>query len=274
VSRILILGASGFIGNTLYRELSPFHDVYGTYFTNSSYKNNRHFVQLQMETDEISPLLEQLQPAYIISALRGDFEAQVETHAHIAAWVTKKNATVIFLSSANVFDAFSNYPSYECDKTLSESVYGRLKIKLENQFMKLPEEKYLIARLPMVFGRHSPRIKELKDALQNRKPYEVFPDLVMNTTYADKLVQQLHYLINQRCGGIFHLGSKDLIHHNDFITELAEKLNLGIPIFKNIYTSNDDRYLAVLPRDNPMPEHLSVYNQQVIENSTLSYPSA
>ncbi|MEM9686252.1 MAG: sugar nucleotide-binding protein [Bacteroidota bacterium] len=267
MNRILILGASGFIGNVLYRELRSYFDTYGTFFTNKSYRNNHHLFNFNVETDELEPLLHQIKPNYVISALRGDFDAQLETHMQLVSYITKKACSVVFLSSANVFDAFVNYPSYEYDKTLSESIYGKLKIKIDNSLLKLPETKYIIARLPMVFGYNSPRIKELRKALEIRQPYEVFPNLVMNTTCVDKLARQIHYLINQKRRGIFHLGSKDLTHHDEFIKEIISELHIEKPSLKNVYTSNSDRYLAVLPKDNLLPEHLHVTNDEVIHNS-------
>ncbi len=267
MNRILILGASGFVGNALYRELCSYFDTYGTFFTNKSFRKNNHLFNFNIETDAIEPLLNQVKPSYIISALRGDFDAQTETHMQIASYVAKRRCRIIFLSSANVFDAFVNYPSYEYDKTLSESIYGKLKIKIENDFLRLPERKYIIARLPMVFGYNSPRIKELKDALNARKPYEVFPDLVMNTTYADKLAQQIHYIINRKKRGIYHLGSSDLIHHDEFIKDIIAQLTSEKPILKNVYTSNADRYLAVLPKSNLLPKHLRIRNEDVINDS-------
>ena len=220
-----------------------------------------------MAADDIEELLKQLKPAYIISAIRGDFDMQTEMHEQLAAYISKKRCKLIFLSSANVFDAFTNYPSYEYDKTLSESIYGKLKIRIENKFLKLPERKYVIARLPMVFGYNSPRIKALKEALKNKTPYEVFPNLVMNTACADKLARQIHYIINRSKKGVFHLGSSNLIHHDDFIKEIAEKLNFPKPVLKNVYTSNTDRYLAVLPKSNLLPKHLQITNEDVIADS-------
>lgn len=270
MNRILILGASGFIGNALYKELCSYVDTYGTFFASKSYKHNHHFFYFNMETDDIETLLNQIKPSHIIAALRGDFEAQIEIHTQLAVYLVKRESKIIFLSSANVFDAFSNYPSYEYDKTLSESSYGKLKIKIENQFLKLPERKYVIARLPMVFGYNSPRMRELKETLQYQKPYEVFPNVVMNAAHITKLVQQIHYIINQKRTGIFHLGSRDVIHHDAFIKEIAEKSAMKNLVLKNVYTSNFDRFLAVLPKDNALPEHLHCTIPQVIENSILS----
>ena len=265
MTRILILGASGFIGGALYRELCNYFDTYGTYHTGKIFSENKHFFRYDMEQEDIYNILLELRPTLIISALRGPFEAQVIAHEQMASYCHSARAKIIFLSSANVFDAFSNYPSYEYDKTLSESPYGKLKIQLENMFMKLPERQQIIARLPMVFGNQSPRIRELRYALTNHLPYEVFPNLVMNVTNDDMLTRQIHYMINRRRKGIFHLGSTDLIHHSEFIEECCTKLGVEKPFFKNVYTSNFDRFLAVLPRDKKLPKHLMFSHHEVIE---------
>ena len=269
MSRILILGGSGFIGNALYKEFRSYFDTYATYFTNKSFSSNKHFYNFNFETDGLEELIKTIKPTHVISALRGNFDAMVEMHQELALYAKQYKIRVIFLSSANVFDAFSNYPSYEYDKTLSESIYGKLKIKIENIFLRMPRGNYVIARLPMVFGYNSPRISELKETIANKHPYEVFPDLVMNTTTIDKLTQQLHYMVNRNRKGIFHLGSHDLIHHDEFITEISKKLNLPRPIFKNVYTSNFDRFLAVIPKDNLLPKHLRITCEEVIEQSCV-----
>ncbi len=265
MGRVLILGASGFIGGALYRELCPYFDTYGTYFTGKIYSDNQHYFNFSMQRDDIYQLLQDLRPSIIISALRGDFDWQIETHNQIADYLEKRRGKIIFLSSANVFDAFTNYPSYEFDKTLSESIYGKLKIKIENRLLKLPKHKYVIARIPMVFGNASPRIKEIKRAIEDKAAIEVFPNLVMNVTADFLLTQQIHYIINRRKSGIFHLGSTDLIHHDEFIRLVVDKLGGNKPIYKNVYTSNSDRYLAVLPKDNKLPKHLQFNYNQVLE---------
>lgn len=269
MTKVLILGGSGFIGNSLYKEFCSYFDTYGTYFTNKSFSENQHFYNFDFQKDGIDEILKEVNPTHIISCLRGDFDMQIEMHREIAAFINKKKCKLIFLSSANVFDAFSNYPSYEYDKTLSESIYGKLKIRIENILLRLPETNYVIARLPMVFGYNAPRIKELKEFIDNKEAYEVFPDLIMNVTTAHKLTQQLHYIINRNKKGIYHLGSFDLIHHDDFIKEVSKRLGYKNPLFKNVFTTNFDRFLAVLPKDNLLPKHLRISSHEVIEKSGI-----
>lgn len=272
MKKILILGASGFIGSALYKELYPYFDTHGTYFTdNTFYQKNQKFHQFDVERESISILLDTLRPNIIISALRGNFDAQVHAHFEIINYLLQnKNTRLIFLSSANVFDAFTNYPSYEYDKTLSQSIYGRFKIKIENALLRLPPSKYVIARLPMVYGANSPRVQEIKKQLQEKEAIEVFSNVVVNATTDAKLTQQIHYIINRNRQGVFHLGSKDLIHHNDLVTEICEELGEKKPLLMNVYDSNFDRFLAVIPKDNLLPKNLQISVHEVVTSSMVS----
>lgn len=265
MKKILILGASGFIGNALYKELRSFFDTHGTYSTDkSSFAKNKKFYQFDLEQENIGILLEELKPSLIVSAVRGNFDAQVSMHFEVIDYILRNNCKLIFLSSANVFDAFTNYPSYEYDKTLSLSIYGRFKIKIENALLRLPNHKYAIARMPMIFGSGSPRVMEIKKQLQEKEAIEVFSNVVINANTIDKLTQQLHYIINRDLQGVFHLGSNDLIHHNDLVTEICEVLGEKAPLLKNVYDSNFDRFLAVLPKDNFLPKNLQISVQDVV----------
>ncbi len=267
MEKVLIIGASGFIGNALYKELNSYMDTYGTYYTdNTFYEKNQKFFQYDMELEDISILLDNLKPTVIISAIRGNFNSQLDAHQRMIKWIKNHKCRLVFFSSANVFDYFSNFPSYEYDKTLSESVFGRFKIKIENALMRLPAHKYVIARIPMIYGAATPRVQELKTLHDLKAPIEVFPNVIINATCISKLTQQLHYIINQNKKGIFHLGSTDLIYHLDLIKEICNTLELDDPIFKTVYNSNNDRYLAVLPKSNKLPKNLQINTQQVIDS--------
>ncbi|RSK38549.1 NAD-dependent epimerase/dehydratase family protein [Mangrovimonas spongiae] len=269
--RILILGASGFLGQAIYKELCSYFNTFGTYrVSNKDFEKNQHYFQYNVEEDDVIEIIEATQPTIIISALRGDFSAQVIAHRHVFEYLkSHKTIKVIFLSSANVFDAYSQFPSYENDKTLSHSVYGHFKIKIEDMFMRLPKKQYAIVRLPMVFGAQSPRILEIKQQLTDNESIEIFPNLVINVTSDKKVTQQIHYIINRNKTGIYHLGSDDLVHHNDFIKDVVKSLGNYHPTYKQVYTTNDDRFLAVLPKDNKLPKHLATESKDVLKELHL-----
>ncbi len=264
--RILILGASGFLGNAIYKELCSYFKTFGTYRTpNSQLEKNKHFFHYNIEEDDVYEILDIVKPTVIISALRGDFAFQFIAHKHVAEYVFSRKIKFIFLSSANVFDAYSKYPSYEQDKTLSHSIYGHFKIKIENMLLRLPKSQIAILRLPMVFGSNSPRIQKIVQDINDKTPIEVFPNLIMNVTNDSKVTQQIHYIINRNKSGIFHSGSSDLVHHDEFIKEIIASLNLKNAIYKQVYTTNDDRYLAVLPKYNLLPKNLQLTSHSIIE---------
>ena len=265
--RILILGASGFLGHYIYKELAPYYKTFGTYYANNkNFKSNTHFFKYSLDSDDIVSLIESVKPSLIISALKGPFPRQVLAHRHIYQYLKKQSEVkILFLSSANVFDAYSKYPSYENDTRLSNSIYGYLKIRIEHQLQKLPKQQWAIIRLPMVFGLKSKRIQEIRQSHKLAVPIELFPNLVMNVCSADRITRQLHYIINRNKYGIFHCGSTDLIHHEDFIKNLIEYLGIKTSKYKFVYTTNDERYLAVLPKYNVLPKYLQFKYQDVLD---------
>ena len=130
--------------------------------------------------------------------------------------------------------------------------------------LRLPKMKVAILRVPMVFGAFSPRVEEVKLLLKERLPIEVFPNIIMNVTSDNKLTQQIHYIINRNKYGVFHLGSSDLVHHDEFMSDIIETLGDFKPIYKHVYTTNDERYLAVLPKYNTLPKHLQFSSQEIL----------
>lgn len=268
--RILIIGASGFIGQSLFKELNPYFDVFGTYLTSKNeFESNRRYFQWNVETDKLAPILKKVYPDIIITAFKGHFSAQNEAYRELITFVVRERKKIMFISTTNVFDSFTNYPSYEYDKTLSTSIYGRFLIKIENALLRLPNSYYNILRLPMVFGKTSPRLKEIYALHDFKEPIDVFPNVIINATTISKLCLQVHYIINHNLQGVFHLGSSDLVHHKDLIEDICEINAIENPIFKNNYQSNKDRYLALLPKHNKLPENYLIYIEDVINETKL-----
>ena len=263
---VLVIGASGFIGNAIYKELGPYFRTFGTYRTSKKeFDTNKQFFQYTVEEDDVYEILEACKPSIVISTLRGDFHAQTIAHQHIAEYALKFGTKIIFLSSANTFDAYSKYPSYELDKTLSHSVYGHFKIKIENLLLRLPKKQVAVLRLPMVFGTNCPRVKEIKQLVSDNSSVEIFPNLIMNVMLDKKVTQQIHYIINRNKYGVFHVGSTDLVHHDEFIKRLLPFVTNKKVVLKHVYTTNEDRYLAVLPKFNKLPKHLQITSDKVLE---------
>jgi dTDP-4-dehydrorhamnose reductase len=233
VNKILILGASGFIGNMLYKELLPYFDVYGTYHSlNLEFDDNKIMFQFNMESDDINSILNKVKPNYIISSLRGEFENQLKVHQELLNYTLATiDCKLIYISTVHVFDAKGKFPAYENDSLLANSEYGKYKANQEKAISKLPSSKYVIVRLPLVLGVNSPRIIQLKEASKNKTEFEVYPNLIISASTAHKIAQQVHYIINKDLSGFYHLSSNDMIHHSELFEEISNKLELKNVIF-------------------------------------------
>ena len=269
--KILILGASGYVGGAIYRELCSYYDTYGTYCSaHELYENNQAFFHYDVDNSNILVILEKIQPTVVISALRGNFKAQYHAHKDVCKYInTQDNCRFLFLSSVNVFDGLSHLPSYEEDRPTALSEYGKFKISTEKLIFEKIASKVAILRLPMVLGAYAPRMIQLKQAIKHQASFDVYPNLIISVTTADKIAQQIHYIVNKERTGIFHLASTDMIHHQDLFTEICEKLGGKTPIFKSIYNSNDDQYLVILPKHNRLPENYQCTVADVIDNCVL-----
>lgn len=269
-NRILILGASGFIGNTIYKELLSYFDVYGTYAKQDGlYLHNQVFYKYLAEEDDLSLILNKVKPSIIISAFKGSHKTVYKSHELLCSYCLTSGAKLMLLSSVLVFDAKGKYPSYESDSPLAESEEGKEMLRLEKLVRTLPLKQYVLMRLPLVLGVNSPSIFMLKQSLKHHAAFEVYPHLVLSATTNDKIAQQVHYLINHDLTGIFHLASEDVIHHEDLFKEISEKISLKKPIFKSVYSSNEDKYLAILPKENKLPKNYSITIAEVIDECTL-----
>lgn len=268
---VLILGASGFIGNAIYKELISYFDVYGTYCRpNDFFAENQVFYRFCVEEDTIDAILDEVQPTFIISCMRGDFAAQFQLHRKLSAYIQlHHHSNLLYLSSARVFDSRHDLPSYENDKPSSESGYGRFKISIEKLLRTEIPAQLAILRLPMVLGIHSPRVIQLREAIKHQAAFDVYPNVIITVTTVHKVAQQIHYILNKRLSGIFHLASTDMTHHEDLFREIASTIDNKIPIFKSVFTSNEDRYAAILSKINPLPDPYTITVAEVIENSTL-----
>lgn len=270
--RILILGGSGFIGHALFRELQSYYDVHATYCKPSeNFSENHVFHQFDMEKDSLFPILNFIRPTLIIASVKGEQRAQINMFNEISHFISaEKRCRILFISSHQVFDAKFQHPSYENDVPLSLSEIGKNKIAIEKQLLtKIPDHTGIL-RLPLILGINSPQIFHLRQCIRHHATFEVFPNLVITANTIDKICLQIHYIINQSLTGIFHLASDDMIHHDELFMEITQKLSSDLPIFKNVYTSNEDRYQAILPRQKRLPKSYRISVEEIIRSSTLS----
>ncbi len=270
--RILILGGSGFIGNALYKELLSYFEVHCTYCQqHGAFSENQVFHNFCVEEDSMFLLLNSIEPTVIISAIDGDSQNQLAAHREIANYaLLNADCTVLYVSSAEVFDGKFAHPSYENDVTISQTEKGKLKISIEKLLLETIPLQTTILRLPLVLGINSPEVLHLRQCIRHQAAFEVYPNLVITATTVNKVCQQVHYIINQSLRGIFHLASNDMVHHEDLFREITSKIGDKMPIFKSVFSSNEDQYNALLPKHNKLPKTHQITVAEVIEECSLN----
>lgn len=254
VKNILVLGASGTVGAAVFKLFSRdknFNTV-GTYFS-SAQGEASPFIQFSVEfPNDIFSILKQVRPDVVISSLRGDFDKQLTTHANIANYLMSNSGRLIYLSSANVFDGSWDQPHYENDTQISNSDYGQFKIQCEALLRNQMGDRAILLRLPFVWGRNSPRLREVKTRCKIGK-LGVYTDFYCNHVSDIQIVQMIQWIIKEDKGGIFHVGTSDVISYQYFIEQLIATMGMKQPEFVFQKTS---KTMAVLSNRKDVPDEL------------------
>ena len=265
--RVLILGGSGLVGTAILNEMNRYEEfeLYATYFKNPV--KPRVTAGFKLNSDDLSGigvLLDAVKPQIIISCLRGDFGKQLLLHIKIAEYLKKAGGFLYFFSTANVFDRDFSRPHYEDDAPDSQTDYGQYKIACENKMTELLHGNVCILRIPQVWGKDSPRMKELLNALRGGKEITVYPRLFHNTITDVMIAGKLCYIIRNHLTGILHLAPDDIVNYKDFYRELIA--GLGFSTASIVEDFEEKGCFALLSkRDHEFPEELRSTNQSVID---------
>ena len=264
--RVLILGASGYAGQAISQKLEENHEVYGTCHTQTKrYRDNGRMFQYELGDTDIAAILDRVQPQIVISSLRGDFQLQLTAHNQIADYLSEHKAgKIIFVSTANVFDARKERPHYEPDETGSETDYGNFKIRCERMLQDRLGNRCIIIRIPQIWGKDCPRILKLIEDTKKHTPIITYPNLYVNYTTNIQIAEWIEYIIKEDLRGIFHVGTRDIWDYMRFQSELSGVLGLNGPVFER-EPAPQKCFQAVLPGRREIPERFQMGVTDVLE---------
>lgn len=263
VKNIFVLGASGTVGTAIFKLLSCEKDLktIGTYFS-SDQERSPHLIRFSVEfPNDINSILKQAHPDIVISSLRGDFDKQLITHENAANYLMANNGRMIYLSSANVFDSCWNQPHYEDDAEASNSDYGQFKIQCEALLRDRMGDRAVLLRLPFVWGRTSPRLREVKTGCEIGK-LKIYRDFYTNHVSDMQIAQTIQWIIKEDKGGVFHVGTSDVINYQCFIEQLITAMGMKLPEFVHQKTPGT---MAVLSSRNDIPNELKWTNEKLVQ---------
>ena len=215
--KILILGASSYIGRQLLARLGP-NRVVGTYY-NSPIKDGVYFDILKMNISDITDNPRQFSHAVILSAnSKPDFCVKyieestflnVTRMREIAHQLKSFCIIPLFVSTEAVFDGRKgNY--IETDPVNPILVYGQQKAQME-QYLRQTNDDSIVVRLAKVYGTQphdGTFFTKWLEQLESGETITCAHDQVTSPIHVDEVAEAITRLIRQRHKGIFHIASK------------------------------------------------------------------
>lgn len=237
--RILITGASGWIGRSLYAHLLALEPI-GVYFNSTLTPPARGWVKADLRNEaEVADLLQYYRPDVVfhcaaLPSPRKNREQPLLAEAtnvgvtkNIVAHLSE-GTHIIFLSSDVVFNGTDPAPTEDTPPD-PLTFHGQLKVRCENIITEI-HPKYHVLRLATVHGlgdRFSNSfIDRALEDLALRKRVYAFHNISRCYTKIGELVDVLVRLIGDEHYGIYNMGSP-LKSYYDRIRDLCEEMGIA-----------------------------------------------
>lgn len=145
--KILIVGASSYVGARLYFDLSKKFDVVGTYYTNKLFQN---LVKLDItKNDEVIRTVKKIRPDVIIHVAANPSARWCEENPELAAKINEQGTRNV-VDAANLIKAKVVYISTFA-AIVPVNVYGKTKLAGE-ELVKNVENGFIILRPSLIIG--------------------------------------------------------------------------------------------------------------------------
>ena len=231
--KILVIGASGLIGNSLYNYLKKKgYDATGTYFRNKKKK----LIFFDIKKTDIKSLKISKNIKYLIIShgininldktkknYKKSYFVNVYKTKKIIDYCFSKKIIPVYISSDGVFDGLKgNYR--EMDKKNPIHSYGKIKNEVEKHITR-SKKRYLIVRTSRVFGvkkNDKTFLTELKRKMNNSSKLKSSYDQIFSPIFLNDLSNYLEKLIKNQNFGIFHLSSIKMISHFEIANQIKD----------------------------------------------------
>ena len=241
--RVLVIGASGFIGRHLVRHLAGArrHTVAGTFWSRppANDDNSWHRVEL---TDrlELERVFRMAQPEAVVHlAAVADVGAaerdrqrasavNVDGTSLVAQLCQLHQARLVYVSTEYVFPGAPGY--YSEDATPDPTThYGRTKWEAEQRVAELCS-RWSVLRTSIVYGWPEPGQRNfgprLIETLRNGQPYHARTDVYRTPVYVVHLVEGIAALTTGDYQGTYHVAGKDWVSMYHFAHAIAQAFDL------------------------------------------------
>jgi len=240
MKKLLVTGASGFLGWNLCQVAKQEWEVYGTYFSHTIEIPGVTLLKIDLtDFQEIKRIFSEIQPAAIIHTAAQSSPNFCQTNPEITGSINVTASCNIaglsadysipcaFTSTDLVFNGL-NAPYKESDPVSPVNLYGEQKVMAEEGML----ERYpmtAVCRMPLMFGIAPPTATSFMQpfikTLREGKELSLFTDEyrtpISGTTAAKGLLLAL-----EKVHGCIHLGGKERVSRYDFGRLLVDVLQL------------------------------------------------
>jgi dTDP-4-dehydrorhamnose reductase len=247
VKKLLITGASGFLGYHLCQIAPSKYQVYGTYFRHCLDIANVNLSKLDLtKINELKTLFETIKPDAVIHTAAASKPNFCQTHPHksylinvttsenIALLCGQDHIPCVFTSTDLVFDGL-NAPYNEHSPVSPISIYGQHKAIAEQKMFQI-YPKIALCRMPLMFGKATPCahsfMQPFMAKIKGGEELSLFSDEFRTPVSANTAAKGLLLTLEKQISGLIHLGGKERISRYNFGLLMAEVFNLSTNTIK------------------------------------------
>lgn len=263
MKKLLVTGASGFLGWHLCQLAKQQWDVYSTYFSHEIEipgvtmlkADLRDFQALKQLFQQIQPsatihTAAQSSPNYCQNHIEESYAINVMTSLNIAGLCADYSIPYVFTSTDLVFDGL-NAPYKETDSVSPVNAYGEQKVQAEGEILAC-YPLATICRMPLMFGMATPTatsfMQPFMQTLKEGKELALFIDEFRTPASGITAAKGLLMVLEKQVQGIIHLGGKERLSRYDFGRLLVEVFQLPATGLKSC-RQQDVKMAAPRPAD-------------------------
>lgn len=273
MKKLLVTGASGFLGWHLCQLAKQEWDVYSTYFSHAIDIPGVTMLKVDLRDFEaLKILFQQVQPAAVIHTaaqsspnycqnhLEESYAINVTTSLNLAGLCADYGNSYVFTSTDLVFDGL-NAPYREIDPVSPVNAYGEQKVRAEVGILA----RYPLAticRMPLMFGIATPTaisfMQPFMQTLKEGKELALFTDEFRTPASGMTAAKGLLMVLEKQVQGIIHLGGKERLSRYDFGRLLVEMFQLPASGLKSCL-QQDVKMAAPRPADVSLDSSKAFY---------------